>query len=117
MSPRDPMVRFEHMRERAEEAIELARGKTRSALEADRLLFLALVHLVLIVGEAASQVPRQVRLQYPQIEWAAIVGMRHRLIHGYDEVEADALWRTVQEDLPVLVAQLNRIIPERTPDD
>lgn len=50
-------------------------------------------------------------MQYPQIPWAQIVGTRNRLIHGYDFVDYDILWQTVQEDLPALVRELESVVP------
>jgi uncharacterized protein with HEPN domain len=38
--------------------------------------------------------------------------LRHRLVHGYDTVDPDVLWSTVTEDLPALIALLERIIGE-----
>lgn len=95
----------------AQEAITLVQGKSRADLDSDRLLNLALVRLIEMVGEAANRVPPGERAQYPEIPWAQIIGMRNRLIHGYDFVDFDVLWQTVVEDLPGLVAVLKRIVP------
>lgn len=56
-----------HMTEHAREAVSFARGKIREDLDADRLLNLALVRLLEIVGEAASRVPEQARDRHPEI--------------------------------------------------
>ena len=47
----------------------------------------------------------------PDIPWGEIVGMRNRLVHAYFDVDIGLVWRTVQEDLPPLIAQLERIVP------
>ena len=47
----------------------------------------------------------------PDIPWGEVVGMRNRLVHAYFEVDIGLVWRTVQEDLPPLIAQLERIVP------
>jgi len=106
MSKRDPRVPLRHMLDFAREAARFAEGKTREDIENDRLLNLALVHLIELVGEAANRVPREVRESLPGIPWARIVGMRNRLIHGYDFVDYDILWQTVVEDLPALISAL-----------
>jgi uncharacterized protein with HEPN domain len=87
----------------AREAAAFAEGKTREDIANDRLLSLALVRLVELVGEAANRVPREIRDTLPGIPWAQIVGMRNRLIHGYDFVDYDILWQTLIEDLPALI--------------
>jgi uncharacterized protein with HEPN domain len=68
------------MRDHAKEAISMARGRSRQDLDSDRMLNLALVHLLEIVGEAANRVPPELRSSYPQIPWLEIVGLRNRLI-------------------------------------
>ncbi len=50
------------------------------------------------------------RLKFPALPWAEIIGMRNRLIHGYDEVDLEVLWQVVSIDLPPLVLELNRIL-------
>ena len=69
---------------------------------------LAVVRLVEIIGEAARAVSEPTRTQFPEVSWRQIVGTRDRLIHGYEEVDLDILWTIVTDDLPVLVAELNR---------
>lgn len=68
----------------AREAIEMARGRNRGDLDTDRQLSLALVRLLEIIGEAANRVPSEKRIDIPEVPWSQIVGLRNRLIHGYD---------------------------------
>jgi uncharacterized protein with HEPN domain len=98
----------------AREAVDIASGKTRADLGTERLLDLALMHLVTVIGEAANRVPKDVQDQHSEIEWPLIVGMRNRLVHGYGTINYDILWQTVTEDLPRLVTALEKIVP---PDD
>lgn len=99
--------RLEPNRDHALEAIELAARRKRRDLETNRLLMHALTRLVEIVGEAADQVPTDIQKTHGTIPWRDAIGMRHRLIHGYDEVDLDILWATVKEDLPALAKQLD----------
>ena len=110
MPRHDTDVRLRHMLDAAREAVQMARGKTRADLDTDRPLNLSLVRLLEIVGEAASRIPVAIRRRYPKIPWPQIIGMRNRLIHGYDIVDYDIIWSTVTEDLPPLVAELEKIL-------
>jgi uncharacterized protein with HEPN domain len=104
------MVRLRHMLDHAREAVAIAKDKTRDDLHTDRILNLALVRLLEIVGEAASRTPLEERAQHNDIPWAQIVGLRNRLIHGYDSVDFEILWQIVNSDLPNLIAKLEQIV-------
>lgn len=88
-------------------------GKTRADLDVDRLLNLALTRLVEIIGEAANRVPDSIQSQYPDLPWLQMNGVRNRLIHGYDNVDMDIFWAIVQQDLPIVIHKLERIIESR----
>lgn len=109
MQPKDH-TRLKHMMEYAEEAKTLASETTREALATDRKLELALTRLVEIIGEAAAKVSTQTREQYPDIPWTEMIGLRNRLIHGYDAVDLDILWDIIQEDLPSLIQRLKGLL-------
>ena len=94
----------------ANEALSFIADKSRSELETDRSLVLALVKSIEIVGEAASKVSRELRSQSPEIPWADIVAMRNRLIHSYFDVNLDIVWQTLTEELPPLLAQLEKLL-------
>jgi uncharacterized protein with HEPN domain len=98
------------MLEHAREAVAMAKSRRRQDLDSDRLLNLALVRLVEIVGEAAARVPKENWTAYPQIPWSQIVSLRNRLIHGYDAVDFDILWQIVTGDLPDLISSLEKIL-------
>jgi uncharacterized protein with HEPN domain len=112
MARRSDEASLRHMVDHAAEAITLAQGRSRGDLDADRLLNLSLVRLLEIVGEAAARLSEETRRRCPQIPWADIIGLRNRLIHGYDVVDFDILWDIVQDDLPPLVAQLRKTLAE-----
>ena len=73
-------------------------------------MLLALVKDVEIIGEAASRVSAETRMEWPDIPWLDIVAMRHRLTHGYFDIDPDIVWSTVTDDLPPLIAQLERAV-------
>lgn len=74
------------------------------------MLRYALLHLVSILGESAGRVSPLGHSKYGQIPWRDIIGMRNMLIHGYDIVDMDILWKTVEEDLPALITELESIV-------
>ena len=110
MSQRDGRVRLRHMLDHSREAAALISGRSLADLYADRQLNLALVRLLEIVGEAASRTTEEERQLCPSVPWSQIVGLRNRLIHGYDSVDFDVLWGVVTEDLPKLIAELENCL-------
>lgn len=105
-------VRLKHMLDAAEQALAFARNRSRTDLDTDLMLVFALVKAIEIVGEAASQVTQTTCDQYPTIPWPEIVGMRHRLVHAYFDINLDILWRTVRQDLPLLIVWLQEALKE-----
>lgn len=115
MPKRDPLHSYRDMLSHAQEAVALAEGKQRGDLDTDRLLNLALVRLLEVIGEAANRIPVDEQQQHPEIPWPQIVGLRNRLIHGYDAVDFDVLWQIITDDLPPLIAKLEVIVLPETP--
>lgn len=109
--PKDDLVYVGHMLERAEKASALVRDKDRSTYDGDEVLRLALTHLVQTVWEAARHVSREFGDDHPQIPWRAVVGMRHKVVHDYMNVDEDILWDTVTNELPPLIEELKKMLP------
>jgi len=112
---RDDRIRLQHMLDAAHEALSFVQGRRREDLDRDRLLVLGLVKAIEIIGEAAYQISASTRAKLPDIPWEDIVGMRHRLVHAYFDINLDILWRTVQNDLPPLVSILESILAKEEP--
>jgi uncharacterized protein with HEPN domain len=107
---REDRVRLRHMLDAAQSAVRHARERERGDLDSDELARHGLVRLIEIVGEAAARVSPGARVELPAIPWPAIVGMRNRLIHGYHDVNLDLVWATLTDDLPPLIAELERFL-------
>jgi len=84
---------------------------TREEFDANDTLQFALAYLILIVGEAASRLSQAARAQLPDLPWTDIIGMRHRLVHGYGAVSANIVWDVATGDLDELIASLERFSP------
>jgi len=110
MTQHDDTVRLRHMLDHAREALDLIKHKRREDLRRERMLELSLVRLIEIVGEAAARVSAEGQKKYSSIPWPLIVGMRNRLIHGYDQVDLDVVWDTIVYDLPPLITELEKVL-------
>lgn len=110
MSRKDDQVSLKDMLSHAEESIEILGNTSREELAENRVIQLALTRLMEIVGEAANRVSQETQQEHPKIPWPQIIGMRNRLVHGYDVVDYDLLWDTVTNDLPSLIITLKEIV-------
>lgn len=107
----DDWVYVGHMFDMSQQALEISSSKDKEVYDQDVTLRLALTHLVQMIGEAAQHVSNPFREAHLEIPWREIIGMRHRIVHDYLNVDEDVVWQVVQDDLPRLSATLKRIIP------
>ncbi|MCY4396947.1 MAG: DUF86 domain-containing protein [Rhodospirillaceae bacterium] len=96
------------------EAAHFAHGLTFETFSRDRKSQLAILKAVETIGEAASRVSTDTRNAHPEIPWAEIVGMRHRLVHEYFNVNLARVWETAERDVPSLIPLLERLVPPET---
>ncbi len=114
MTRRDDFASMRQMLDYAMKARSMVAGRRRQDLDGDDMLQLALTRAVEVIGEAAGRVSEAARNEHAEIPWRDIVGMRNRLIHGYDSVDLNLLWDTVTVDLPPLMQALERILGENS---
>lgn len=105
-------VRLRHMLDAAREALAFVSDRKRPDIEADRMMALALVKEIEIIGEAAGRISEECKATQPQIPWSKAIGMRHRLVHAYFEIDFDILWATVTDALPPLIDALEGLLAE-----
>jgi uncharacterized protein with HEPN domain len=89
--------------------IDFVRGASRSDLDHNQQMLSACCYQIAVIGEAVKRLSVTLRTRHPEVPWKDIAGMRDRLIHGYDAVDADELWKTAAVDVPALLEQVRRI--------
>ena len=95
----------------ARRAVEFAAPLTFSEFENNDLHQLAILKSVEIIGEAASRISEETKAKHPDIPWTETIGMRNRFVHAGFAIQFDVLWRTVQDDLPPLIGQIEPLVP------
>lgn len=86
--------------------------KSLDDLAKDAILYYAVVKNVEIIGEAAYKLSKEFIDSHPSTPWNLIIKMRHILVHGYYQVEADQLYEVYREDIPLLIPQIEGYIKE-----
>ena len=93
------------------------KGMDFSSFVKDKKTVNAVLRSLEIMGEAAKKVPTDFREKYKQVDWKGMAGMRDRLIHEYDTVDYDAVWKVVTKEVPPLRQQIEKIIRTESASD
>jgi uncharacterized protein with HEPN domain len=111
MSP-SPVESLRHILLEADYLREEVRVLTREQFVADPRARRALVKSIEIIGEAVKNIPEAMRRRAAQVPWRSIAGMRDNLVHGYFGIDYDLVWTVASEQVPVLAAEITRLIAE-----
>jgi len=106
---------LQHILDEATYIMRSSDGLEKATFIQDETLKRAYVRSIEVIGEAVKQLPDALRQQYTMIEWRALAGMRDRLIHGYFGVDYDIVWDVVINKIPVLDAEIRRILEQNYP--
>jgi uncharacterized protein with HEPN domain len=99
------------MLQASRKALEYARGLSGEQFHASELHQDAILRQLTVVGEAAKRVSAQFRASHPEVPWRLVAGFRDVVVHEYSRVDLQEVWRIISEDLPVLVAILELLVP------
>jgi uncharacterized protein with HEPN domain len=109
--PHDPRAAIFDMIQAVERAQRLSSGLSEAEFISNETVRWAIFSQIVILGEAASRLDRRFQNAHPDVPWASVIGMRHRLVHGYDSVDWGRVWKTLRNDLPLLLLQLKALTP------
>jgi uncharacterized protein with HEPN domain len=102
--------RLSHIIKAIDEIFSFTKGMTLDGFKSDRKTLLAVEKLFEIIGEAAYKIDKEFKDNHPNIEWAAIEGTRHILVHNYYEVAPEILWNAKDLYLKDLKKDINKIL-------
>lgn len=110
MPPERDQVYLWDMLKAARGIVASLEGVTFAQYTADENLRLATERRIEIIGEAARRLSAKLKEANPQIPWRLIVDQRNVLIHAYDEIEDERIWRLAAQDIPRLMEQLQDLL-------
>lgn len=87
---------------------------TLQDFERDWIIQDAIIRELQILGEAAGRVTRELTTSRPEIPWAEITGLRHKLVHDYFVVDLGIVWQTATEDVPSVRPLVARLLDDAT---
>jgi uncharacterized protein with HEPN domain len=106
---RDPKERLRDVLE-AVAALERYHDRDRQSFERDELLQAWFLRNLQIIGEAVRALPEDVRKLAPEIPWAEVIGMRNVLVHGYFDIDTEAVWAAATRDAPALKPAVEKLL-------
>ena len=86
-------------------------GMNKAAFDTDLKTQSAVLHQLMVIGEAVKRLSPAFRESQMDIPWSAIAGMRDHVIHGYDIVDLEEVWKTAKVDVPSLLSALEPLVP------
>jgi len=89
---------------------EFVKGLSFEEFSKDRKTYSAVIREFEVIGEAVGKCFEELKQKHPDIEWQDMKDFRNLLIHEYFGVDLEIVWRTVQDDLPVLMDAINKIL-------
>ena len=93
--------------------LEFKAGIDKAAFLDDIKTQSAVLHQLMVIGEAVKRLSSDLRSHYPQLPWSLIAGMRDKLIHGYDIVDLEEVWHTAEIDIPNLLSVIEPLLPSQ----
>ena len=92
-------------------AIEFKGAASKEEFVADLKTQSAVIHQLLVIGEAVKRLSPEFRAAHPEIPWKLIAGTRDKLIHFYEGVDVDEIWQMITVDLPPLLRWVEPFLP------
>ena len=91
--------------------LEFKAGLNREAFMADRKTQAAILHEMTILGEAVKRLSDGFRNAHPEIPWRRMAGLRDKLVHAYNRVDLDEVWRIAESDVPEAALRIAPLLP------
>ena len=108
--PLSPLEYLRHILDETEYLLNKSETLDKKEFIQDETLKRAFVRSIEVIGEAAKNVPDDIRQKYPYLEWRAMAGMRDRLIHRYFGIDYDIVWDVAINKIPQLNREIEQIL-------
>ncbi len=106
----DDRIRLKHIMDEAGDVLKFVENLSFDNFSKDSKTVHAVLRAIEIIGEAAAKVSQECKKRHPDIPWSDIIGMRNHLIHVYFDVDYETVWKTIKEDIPLLISLIKPLL-------
>ncbi len=107
---KDPLEYLKHISDECIYLRNVAEGLSKNDFLDDETLKRAVVRSLEIIGEATKRIPADFKVEWNQIRWKNMAGMRDRLIHDYMGVDYSIVWDVLKNKIPELSIQIQEVL-------
>lgn len=104
------LLRLEHIRDAISKLLLASSSPGFYDLTEKDLSYFGVVKLLEIIGEASYKLTKNFIDSHPETPWKYVIGMRHVLVHGYYQINREDVFKTIRNDLPTLLGQIDKYI-------
>ncbi len=109
---KDNLAYIDHIQQCICKIQEYTKNLNQSDFSTAELIQDAVIRNIEIIGEATKKISSDFKARYKEVPWKEMAGMRDKLIHDYFGVDVEVVWKTIQEDIPMLKSLIEQIIPD-----
>lgn len=107
---KDDIAYLEHILDRSNKIIQFTHGMTESDFLDDEKTQSAVIRELEVIGEATKRISDNYKNSHTEIPWKLMSGMRDVLIHDYEGVDPYTVWDTIQQNIPILIEQIKKLL-------
>jgi uncharacterized protein with HEPN domain len=106
---RDWQLRVQDILQAGQDIADFTEGLSFEDFQGNKILVQSVLYNFVIIGEAAANIPDEVKVLHPDIPWRIMADMRNVMAHEYFQVNLAVVWQTLRRSLPPVITQLENL--------